>query len=120
MRAHVFLCMLAYYVDWHMRAALAPILFQEDDPEAAEAQRDDVVSKAQKSPSAQRKASTKRTEDDLQVQSFPDLLRHLATIVVNEHRPTLKGIADQTFFTVTELNPLQTRAFELLGLRPNL
>ena len=119
-RAHVFLCMLAYYVDWHMRAALAPILFEEDDPEAAEAQRDDVVSKAQKSPSAQSKASTKRTEDGLQVQSFPDLLKHLATVVINEHRPTLKGIADQTFLKVTELNPLQTRAFELLGLRPNL
>jgi transposase len=119
-RAHVFLCMLAYYVDWHMRAALAPILFEEDDPEAAEAQRDDVVSKAQKSPSAKSKASTKRTEDGLQVQSFPDLLKHLATVVINEHRPTLKGIADQTFFKATELDPLQTRAFELLGLRPDL
>jgi transposase len=119
-RAHVFLCMLAYYVDWHMRAALAPILFEEDDPEAAEAQRADVVSKAQKSPSAQAKASSKRTEDGLPVHSFPDLLKHLSTLAISEHRPTIKGITDQTFLKLSELNPLQTRAFDLLGVRPSL
>jgi transposase len=119
-RAHVFLCMLAYYVDWHMRDALAPLLFEEDDPEAAEAMRDSVVSKAQKSPSAQSKASTKRTEDGLPVQSFPDLLKHLSTVVINENRPTLEAIADQTFHKVTERDPLQTRAFELLDVSPTL
>jgi transposase len=59
--AHVFLCMLAYYVEWHMRQALAPILFDDDDQETARARRRSVVAPAERSPQAQRKAQTKRT-----------------------------------------------------------
>ena len=69
-RAHVFLCMLAYYVEWHMRRALAPVLFDDDDREAAEARRDSVVAPAQRSAKAQRKAIRKRTDDGLPVHSF--------------------------------------------------
>jgi transposase len=119
-RAHVLLCMLAYYVDWHMRAALAPLLFEEDDPQAAEAMRDSVVAKAQKSPSAKAKATTKRTPDGLEVQSFDSLLKHLATIVINYNQPTIDSIADQTFFTVTQPDRLQKAAFELLGVSASL
>ncbi len=116
-RAHVLLCMLAYYVDWHMREALAPLLFEEDDPQAAQAIRDSAVAKAQKSPSAKAKATTKRTQDGLQVQSFDTLLKHLATIVINHNQPTIEAIADQTFDTVTQPDRLQTAAFKLLGVR---
>ena len=116
-RAHVLLCMLAYYVDWHMREALAPLLFEEDDPQAAQAMRDSAVAKAQKSPSAKAKATTKRTQDGLQVQSFDTLLKHLATIVINHNQPTIEAIADQTFYTVTQPDRLQTAAFKLLGVR---
>jgi len=116
-RAHVLLCMLAYYVDWHMREALAPLLFEEDDPQAAQAIRASAVAKAQKSPSAKAKATTKRTQDGLQVQSFDTLLKHLATIVINHNQPTIEAIADQTFDTVTQPDRLQTAAFKLLGVR---
>jgi transposase len=119
-RAHVFLCMLACYVDWHMRDALAPLLFEDDDPEGAEAQRDSVVAKAKRSPSALKKAKTKRTEDGYQVQSFGTLLDHLATIAINKCKPTIAGIEDQTFHKITELDPLSNRAFELLGVRPQV
>ena len=60
-RTHVFLCMLAYYVEWHMRRALAPILFDDDDPQAAEAARQSIVSPAERSPKAeQRRSQTHR------------------------------------------------------------
>jgi transposase len=116
-RAHVLLCMLAYYVDWHMRRDLAPLLFKDEHPEEAAAQRDSIVAKAQRSPSARSKASTKRTEDGHQVQSFHTLLDHLATIAINEHRPTVEGIKDESFFQMTELDPLSQRAFELLEVK---
>jgi DDE family transposase len=73
--AHVFLCMLAYYVEWHMRQALAPLLFDDDDKATAEAQRDSPVAPAKPSPSAQGKARTLRTEDDFPVHSFRDPAR---------------------------------------------
>jgi transposase len=62
-RAHVFLCMLAYYVEWHMRRALAPILFDDDDPQAAEAAHQSIVSPAERSPKPKSKNALKRTED---------------------------------------------------------
>ncbi len=82
-RAHVFLCMLAYCVEWHMRQALAPLLFDDDDKASAEAQRDSIVTPAKPSPSAQDKARTLRTEDDFPVHSFQTLLADLATIAKN-------------------------------------
>jgi len=113
-RAHVFLCMLAYYVEWHMRRALAPMLFDDDDPVGAEAQRASVVRPARRSPRARRKAQTKRTEDGMPVHSFQTLLEDLATVAKNRVRP--KGAGAVTFDMITTPTPLQQRAFDLLGV----
>ena len=114
-KAHVFLCMLAYYVEWHMRENLAPILFDDEAPEAAQAQRDSVVSPAQRSESAQLKAQRKRTQDDLPVHSFQTLLADLATIAKNRIESHLPGA--KTFFDkLTRPTRLQQKAFDLLGV----
>lgn len=114
-RSHVFLCMLAYYVEWHMRKALAPILFDDDDPRAAQAQRSSVVAPAKPSPSAVEKARRKRTADDLPVHSFQTLLQDLATIVRNRIRPRLPEVP--AFDKVTLPTPVQQRALDLLNVR---
>src|SRR5712671_5086276 len=108
-RAHVFLCMLAYYVEWHMRQALAPVLFDEDDPEAAEAARKSIVSPAERSPKANSKDALKRTSDGLPVHSFQTLLKDLATLTMNQVR-----IGDQTVQMVATPTPVQQRALDLL------
>jgi len=113
-RAHVFLCMLAYYVEWHMRRAVAPLLFDDDDPAAAEAERRSVVAPAQRSPRAKAKALTKRTDDGGPVHSFQSLLRHLRTIVKDRMR--LKSDAAIEFDKTTTPTPLQQRALDLLGV----
>ena len=114
-KAHVFLCMLAYYVEWHMRQALAPMLFDDHDPAAGQAARDSEVAPAQRSPAAQHKANTKHTEDALPVHSFQTLLGDLATISRDRIQPRLAGAA--TFDKVTRPTPVQQRAFDLLGVR---
>jgi len=113
-RAHVFLCMLTYYVEWHMRRALAPMLFEDDDPAAAEAERRSVVAPAQRSPRAKAKALTKRTEEGEPVHSFQSLLRHLRTIVKDRMR--VKSDAAIEFDKITTPTPLQQRALDLLGV----
>ena len=85
-RAHVFLCMLAYYVIWHMKRDLAPMLFKDDNPAAAAAQRSSPVAKAKVSPAARRKAARKRTEDGQPVHSFRTLLQDLANLTRNSVR----------------------------------
>jgi transposase len=110
-RAHVFLCMLAYYVEWHMRRKLAPVLF---DDEHSGQRRGSPVSAAQRSPSAITKAHRKRTPDDFPVQSFQDWLKDLATIVRNHIRPKLESVP--TFTIVTRPTPAQRRALDLLGV----
>lgn len=114
-KAHVFVCMLAYYVEWHMRQALAPILFDDEDPEGARAQRASVVAPAERSDSAQRKARTRRTADDLPVHSFQTLLEDLAMIVRDRVQPRLAGAS--AFDKVTLPTPVQARALQLLGVR---
>ena len=112
-RAHVLLCMLAYYVEWHMRQDLAPILFDDHHPDAAESLRDSVVQTAQRSPAAQKKAATKRTHDNLPVHSFRSLLADLATLTKNTMR-----LADQesTFTLYPKPTPAQQRSLDLLQL----
>ena len=112
-RAHVFLCMLAYYVVWHMKRDLAPMLFKDDDPAAAAAQRSSPVGKAKVSPAARQKALRKRTEDGQPVHSFQTLLQDLATLTRNSVR---FGDARPTTI-LARPTPTQTRAFNLLGLR---
>jgi len=113
-RAHIFLCMLAYYVEWHLRDHLAPLLFDEHDPDGAAAQRKSIVAPAERSPSARRKATTGKTEDGLLVHSFPELLRNLATLARNEVTTDLAEPV--SFIQYTAATPLQRRAFELLGV----
>lgn len=113
-RAHILLCMLAYYVEWHMRQRLAPILFDEDDKPQAQAARKSMVAPAQRSPSAQLKALTKHTREGSKVHSFQTLLRDLATIVKNKIQPTDKSIA--AFDLLTQPTAIQQRAFDLLGV----
>ena len=88
-RAHVLLCMLAYYVEWPMRQALAPLLFDDDDRAGAEAARTSVVAPAQVSPRAQDKARRKRTATSWPVHSFRTLLDDLATLARNRIAPRL-------------------------------
>ena len=101
--------MLAYYVEWHMRQALAPILFDDHDPAAAQAQRDSIVAPAQRSAKALHKAQSKRTQDGLPVHSFQTLLADLATVAKNT------ALMNQTTMQiVTTPTPLQQRALGLL------
>jgi len=113
-RAHILLCMLAYYVEWHMRQALAPILFDDDDPAAAQAARSSVVAPAQRSPRAQRKALTKLTADDCPLHSFQTLLSDLATVAKNRISPNTQPSVP--FDLITTPTTLQQRAFDLLGV----
>lgn len=115
-RAHVFVCLLAYYVEWHMRKALAPLLFDDEESEKNRKTRDPVTP-ARPSRSARRKKTTRLTPEGLQVQSFPTLLVNLAT----RCRNTCRVKSDPTgprFQMVTEPTPLQAKASQLLGLYP--
>jgi hypothetical protein len=111
-RAHVFLCMLAYYVEWHMRDRLRELLFDDDDREAAQKSRRSVVAPAARSKSAREKDATHRTASGLPVQSFQDLLKDLATLNRNTVRLESSGAE---FNQQTEATFLQRRVFELLA-----
>jgi hypothetical protein len=113
-RAHVFLCMLAYYVEHHMRRRLAPILFDDHDRLAAAAQRQSIVAPAERSKAALRKVTTRRTDDGLPVHSFHSLIADLATLALN--KATLPSNPNYSFNLPTTPTPLQARAFQLLGL----
>ena len=116
-RAHVLLCMLAYYVEWHMRGKLKPLLFDDHDPQAGEQRRHSVVAPAKRSPAALAKASRKRTPDDLPVHSFRTLLTDLGTLSVNTLRVADTGAS---FPLQTRPTPVQQRCFELLGVTPRM
>jgi hypothetical protein len=112
-RAHMFLRMLSYYISWHMKAVLAPILFVDNDKPAAAAKRANPVAAAQRSDEALAKAARKRTTEDTPVHSFTSLLADLATICANYIQP----IDDMPAFTKTTTpTPLQRRAFDLLAV----
>lgn len=115
-RAHVFLCMLAYYVEWHMRQALSPIIFEDDDKDSAERARQSIVAPAQRSERADAKAVTKRTEDDFPVHSFQTLLSDLGTLTKNYVRAKIE--ASPICIQYTKPTRLQARAFGLLDVRP--
>ena len=113
-RSHVFMCMLAYYVEWHMRQELAPVLFDDDAKVEAEKLRVSIVAPAERSPKALRKARRKRTEDDFPVHSFQTLLKDLATITKNTITPKIQGA--QPFSMVTCPTELQNKILALLGV----
>jgi transposase len=114
-RAHVLLCMLAYYLEWHMRQKLAPLLFDDHDRPAAEAQRTSPVAKAEPSPAARRKVASKQTEPVggvvLAVHSFRTLLNDLATLTRN----VICFGGDKLSIVTTIPTELQRRAFNLMG-----
>src|SRR5213595_73572 len=115
-RAHVLLCMLAYYLQWHMRRSLAPMLFDEPDPAAREAQSTSPVAKASPSPAARRKTAGKRTDpadgEPLPVHSFHTLLGDLATLTRNLVRLGHNRLTN-VLATPTRI---QRRSFDLLGV----
>ena len=107
------LCMLAYYVEWHMRQALAPLLFHDEELDVDRPRRDPVAP-AKPSESVRRKKHTRVGDDGLPVHSFQTLLAEFATRCRNTAH--LKADGARTLQLVTELSPLQARAFQLLGL----
>lgn len=113
-RAHILLCMLAYYVEWHMRDLLAPLLFDDDNKPEAQAARNSIVAPAQRSVSARQKALTKKTSEGATVHSFRTLLADLATIVKNKIQPIDQQIA--VFDILTQPTTTQQHAFDLLGV----
>jgi hypothetical protein len=115
-RAHVFLCMLAYYVEWHMRERLKPMLFDDEYLEQASATRASPVAKAVRSEQAKAKDASKRAEDGLALHSFRTLLKDLGTLTYNITHAALNPEAKITL--TTRPTPLQDKAFKLLGLNP--
>jgi transposase len=113
-RAQVFLCMLAYYLEWHMRQCPAPMLFDDTGKEEAEALRSSVVAQAQRSKPAVRKQTTGVTPDGLPVHSFRTLLADLATLARNTIVTAINPLYPLT--VVTRPTPVQQKAFDLLGL----
>ena len=115
-RAHVLLCMLAYYLEWHMRRALAPMLFDDHDPAGRQAQRSSPVAQAKPSEAARRKAARKQTEpvgnESLPVHSFRTLMADLATLTRN----TVRLGRDRISAILASPTKVQRRAFDLLGL----
>jgi len=110
-KAHIFICLLAYYVEWHMRQALAPLLFDDEDKD----KKRDPVALAQPSPQAKEKKSRKKTRDGLPIHSFDTLLAELGTLCRNRCR---MGISKNlpTFVRVTEKTTFQKKIFELLEM----
>ena len=115
-RAHVFLCMLACHVEWHLRERLKPMLFDDDDPAAAARERASIVAPAQSSPAALRKRSSKLTANGGPVHSFRSLLRDLATCTINTVTTTLNQA--YSFTLVATPTPIQAQAFTLLDIDP--
>src|SRR5215210_295416 len=113
-RAHVLLCMLAYYLEWHMRQCLAPMLFDDTGKEEAEALRSSVVAQAQRSKTAVNKQTTGMTPDGLPVHSFRTLLADLATMARNTIVTAINPLYPLT--VVTRPTLVQQKAFDLLGV----
>jgi DDE family transposase len=109
-RAHILLCLLAYYVRWHMERAWAPMLFRDDQPLT----REDPVAPARRSPAALHKASTQLLDDGTAVHSFRTLLKELSTLARDRVAPV--GAPEAAFDLVTKPTPVQARALTLLGL----
>ena len=113
-RAHVFLCMLGYYLEWHMRRLLAPMLFDDTDKQAAEALRPSVVAKAERSPAALAKKTTGRTAEGLPIHNFHTLIADLATLTQNSVE--IAAAPDMPFSLTARPTPIQAKAFDLLDV----
>ena len=111
-RAHIFLCMLAYYVEWHMKGAWRELLFSDEDQEAK--RKRDPVAPAKRSARALKKVHSQRLDDDTQVHSFHTLLMDLATIVRNTCQRKAGGVSEPRFTLTTTPSVKQKRALDLL------
>ena len=111
-RGHVLLCLLAWYLEWHLRRRLAPLLFEDEAPTV----RDSPVQKAKPSPQPKAKAATRTTPDGDPVHSLTTLLQDLATVTLNQ--VTLPGHPNSAFTLVTEPTPLQAKVFQMLKIDP--
>ena len=116
-RAHVFLCMLAYYLECHLGKRLAPLLFEDGDREGATAQRKTPVQKAEVSERAKRKSATRTTETGLPAHSLRTMLQDLGNLTCNE--ATLPGQPNHPFTIIAKPTPLQAEAFQRLGVEPS-
>jgi Transposase DDE domain len=115
-RAHVFLCMLAYHVEWHLRQVLAPLLFHDTDLDAARAERFSPVAATEPSATARAKKATKRNANGDRINSFAGLIDHLGTLTRNTMRMPLA--AKHPFTLLSKSTPLQEATFKLLGFHP--
>ena len=115
-RAHVFLCMLAYHVEWHLRDALAPLLFHDTGLAAARAERSSPVASTEPSDAAKAKKATKRSADGHRVMCFADLIDNLGTLTRNAIRLSLRGTHRFTLYSTP--TRLQEATFRLLQLDP--
>jgi transposase len=117
-KAHIFICLLAYYVEWHMKKALAPLLFKDEELSQTRLTRD-PVEPAEPSASAQKKKSLHKTEEGLPVQSFKSLMAHMATRTLNECQFNNNHSNGQSakIKQASEPTPLQKKVFELLNIR---
>lgn len=111
-KAHIFLCLLAYYVEWHMKQLLAPMLFNDEEKGQVNT---DGVAPTKRSQKALSKARKKKTTDNLPVKSFPTLMADLGTITLNTIVSKFEG-NDITFLKVTQPTPLQQKALNLLNI----
>jgi len=112
-RAHVFCCMLAYYVRLHMGRALAPLLLTDHDPEGAEVRRDSIVAPPRRSEAGERKVRRRRTEEGDSARSLGTLLADLRTLTRNVTRVEGTEVTFEKYATPT---PLQEKAFDWLGV----
>jgi transposase len=115
-RSHVLLCMLAYHVEWHLRTALAPLLFHDTDLDQAKAERSSPVVKTEPSELAKAKKTSKLNPEGLPVMAFSTLLDHLGTLARNTVTAPLHG--DHSFTLYTKPTPIQTQAFDYLHIDP--
>jgi len=115
-RAHVFLCMLAYYVEWQMRQKLKPVLFDDEERSAQRNNRPSPVLPTEPSSGAMHKKGTACNESGQPIHSFRSLLADLGTIAYNIVAPA--SAPSHTFVTITDPTPLQAQAFSLLGIDP--
>jgi len=113
---HSFLCMLAYHVEWHLREALAPLLFHDTNLDTARAERSSPVVKTEPSEAVKAKKATKRSADGQRVMSFANLVAHLGTFVRNTMR--VPSRPTHSFTLYSKPTPLQEAAFRLLNLDP--
>lgn len=111
-RAHIFICMLAAHLRWHMEQKLKPVLFYDEVPGGS--QRKNPVQKAKRSDRAMAKIASKKNEDNLPVHSFETLLKDLSSLSRNTIAPAIKG--SKPFFKLTEATPIQQKALALLNV----